>query len=421
MTAPQDPEEPPVTGAPLREEARALLLSLLQEEREAIVNAGTDWIIRRSPDLQGRRPRDETVMLVQREFDAYRDLIVDGDPSRRDSFIEFTTTFRASSEFRISTLLRGFLCFKRGVEAVMQARSLSAELSLEIVGTLDELYFETSSRMVDVYADKLLAVLESTQAQLMQREKMAALGGLVAGVAHEINTPMGVAVTAASLLHDSVVALGRDFDGGQLRKSSLATFLRDAREAADLTLGNLRRASELVTSFKKIAVDQSHTTRRKVSLGPYLREVVSSLGPLYKRGPHRLDLVIDDSLTAELDPGVLSQILTNLVQNALVHAFADDSPGVMLLLLQRHGDDGAELAFSDDGRGLSEVEKRRLFEPFFTTRRGAGGSGLGMHIVHSLVTQSLHGRITVDSTLGEGTTLRICFPLRAQITGAAPI
>lgn len=410
-----------MSGLELREEARARLIELLEEDREAVIDAGTDWIIRRSPDLQGKRPRDETLMLVQREFDAYRDLIVDGDPTRRDAFIEFTTTFRASSEFRISTLLRGFLCFKRGVEVVMQARSLSAELSLEIVGTLDELYCEASSRMVDVYADKLLAVLEQTQAQLMQREKMAALGGLVAGVAHEINTPMGVAVTAASLLHDNVQKLGRDFERGQLRKSSLATFLRDAREAADLTLGNLRRASELVTSFKKIAVDQSNTSRRSVSLGPYLREIVSSLGPLYKRSPHRLDLVIDDSIKAELDPGVLSQILTNLVQNALLHAFSDDSPGVMLLLLQRHGDDGAELAFSDNGRGLGEEAKRRLFEPFFTTCRGSGGSGLGMHIVHSLVTQALRGQITVDSALGEGTTLRVRFPLRPTLDNAPSI
>jgi signal transduction histidine kinase len=289
-------------------------------------------------------------------------------------------------------------------------RDLDAELRLGILAALDELYYDTAFRMADVYADKLLAVLEDAQLQLMRREKMAALGGLVAGVAHEINTPMGVAVTAASLLRDRLTGLARDFDGGQLRKRTLADFLRDAGEAAELTLGNLRRASELVASFKQVAVDQSHATRRQVHLAPYLREVLSSLAPLYKRTPHRLEVDLDGALEAILDPGALSQIVTNLVQNALRHAFEGDVPGTMRLTLRSPSPGEIELAFADDGRGLSREEQRRLFEPFFTTQRGQGGSGLGMHIVHNLVTEALQGTIAVDSEPGEGTELRIRFP-----------
>ncbi|HFE46029.1 MAG TPA: sensor histidine kinase [Nannocystis exedens] len=391
-------------------EARILLLDLLQRERAAIIDAGTDWIIRKSPDLRGRRPRAETSMLVEREFEAYRDRLIDDNSQLQDAFIEFTTSFRANSEFRISTLLLGFLCFKRGVEEVIESGDLGPQHRLEIIRILDELYFDAAIDMVDLYADKLLKALQQTQHQLMQREKMAALGGLVAGVAHEINTPMGVAVTAASLLRDRVRDVERDLESGQLRKRALESFIGDATEAAELTLGNLRRAADLVTSFKKIAVDQSNAIRRRVQLGPYLREVIASLGPLYKRTPHRLDLVIDESVEAILDAGALSQILTNFVQNALIHGFTDEQPGLMTICLQRCDDQQIELSFSDNGSGLSASARERLFEPFFTTRRGSGGSGLGLHIVHNLVAEVLCGTITVSSSPGRGTTFRIRFP-----------
>jgi len=393
-------------------EARLLLLDLLLRERVAIVDAGTDWIIRTSPDLRGKRPRAETWMLVEREFDAYRDRLVNDSSDSQNDFIEFTTSFRATSEFKISTLLLGFLCFKRGVEEVIAVSDLGPKHCLEIIRILDELYFEAAIEMVDVYADKLLTTLKQTQHRLMQREKLAALGGLVAGVAHEINTPMGVAVTAASLLRDRVRGIERDLESGQLRKRALESFIGDANEAAELTLGNLRRAADLVTSFKNIAVDQSHAMHRRVVLGPYLREVIASLRPLYKRTPHRLDLVIDDSLVAKLDAGALSQILTNLVQNALLHAFRDEHPGLMTICLQRFGDAEIELSFSDNGVGLSESARKRLFEPFFTTRRGSGGSGLGLHIVHNLVTEVLGGAISVSSEPSSGTTFRIRFPVQ---------
>ncbi|HFE46304.1 MAG TPA: HAMP domain-containing histidine kinase, partial [Nannocystis exedens] len=145
-------------------------------------------------------------------------------------------------------------------------------------------------------------------------------------------------------------------------------------------------------------------------LGPYLREVIASLAPLYKRTPHRLDLVIDESVEAILDAGALSQILTNFVQNALLHGFKDQQPGLMTICLQRFDDQQIELSFSDNGNGLSDSAKKRLFEPFFTTRRGSGGSGLGLHIVHNLVTEVLCGTITFSSEPGKGTTFRIRFP-----------
>ena len=395
----------------LAPELRAYLERLLAERRDPIIDAGTDWIIGTADDLRGRRPRAETRALVAQEFDAYRDLLLRGDPARRDAFIEHVTTYRASAEFKISTLLRGFLGFKRGVEAVLAAEATGPALALAVRDHLDRLYCDTAFLMADVYVDKLNAVLRRTEHELMRREKMAALGGLVAGVAHEINTPLGIAVTAASLLDARVRELDRAFQAGDLRRSALAAFVDDARQAADLTLTNLGRAAELVQSFKQVAVDQSHDQRRRVHLGPYLHEVLASLAPLYKRGDHRVELVVDDPIDAETYPGAIAQIAANLVQNALQHAFPEGRPGCLEIRLRRLDDGRAELTFADDGRGMSDDERARAFEPFYTTRRGQGGSGLGLPIVHNLVTDLLRGEITLESGPGRGSTFTLRLPV----------
>ncbi len=395
----------------LAPELRAFLERLLADRREAILDAGTDWIVGASTDLRGRRPRAETRALVVQEFDAYRDLLLDADPARRDAFIDFVTTYRASFEFKISTLLRGFLGFRRGVEVVLAADGVPPARALAVHAVLDRLYEDTAFLMADVYVDKLQAILRQTQQELMHREKMAALGGLVAGVAHEINTPMGIAVTAASLLGARVDDLARAFAAGELRRSALAAFIADARQAADLGLTNLHRAAELVQSFKQVAVDQSHDERRRVRLGIYLQEILTSLAPLYKRSEHRVELLVDDPIDAEVHAGAIAQIVGNLVQNALTHAFTPERPGRLTIRLRRHGDTHAELLVADDGRGMSDDERARVFEPFFTTRRGQGGSGLGMHIVHNLVTELLRGAVAVESRPGAGTIVTVRFPL----------
>lgn len=180
-----------------------------------------------------------------------------------------------------------------------------------------------------------------------------------------------------------------------------------------MTLGNLRRAAGMVGNFKQIAVDQASEARRAVSLGPYVREVVASLGPLYRRTPHRVSVSVLHEVEVTTFVGAISQVCTNLVQNALLHAFPDGTPGQITLTVDRHGDDGALLLCRDDGAGMEATVLRRIYEPFFTTQRGRGGSGLGMHIVHNLVTDLLGGEITVESSPGAGTQVAIRLPAQA--------
>lgn len=384
--------------------------AVLAAQREAIIDAGTDWIIASSEDLRGRRPRGETRALVAREFDIYCELLSSGDTRARDEFIEHTTALRASSKFRISTLLSGFLCFKQGVEQVLRERGeLEPAQHLALVRLLDQLYYETAFHMADVYSHKLLTVIRETQDQLMQREKLAALGGLVAGIAHEINTPMGVALTGASLVQDRLTALEQAYASGELRKSHLVEFMTDARSGLDVTLTNLTRASDLITSFKQVAVDQTHSTPRRVHLASYLRDVMASLTPMHRRSGHRIELELDESLELDTHPGALSQIVTNLLQNALVHAYDEGVIGRIVLGLRAVA--GAiELSLTDEGRGMSADQQRRVFEPFYTTRRGTGGSGLGMHVVHNLVTQRLDGTVRIESAPGRGTRVVVRLP-----------
>lgn len=395
----------------LRPEVRSFLEEFLTTHREEIIDRGTDWIIDSAVDLRGRRPRSETRLLVEQEFGAYRDDLLLGDPSKRDAFIEFVTSFRAAAEFKISTLLRGFLGFKRGIEEVLRSQSIEPTLVIEIRSILDKLYADTAFLMADVYASKLLAVLRTTQQELMHKEKMAALGGLVAGVAHEINTPMGIAVTAGSLLHDRVRDLDQSFQKGEMKRSTLISFLSDARQAAELTLTNLQRAADLVHSFKQVAVDQSHGLRRRVRFGHYLSEVLMSLAPLYKRTHHTVNLHVAEEIEGDVHAGAIAQILGNLIQNAITHAFVEDKPGQIDLTLRRLSSTDLELVISDNGRGMTTEERARIFEPFFTTRRGQGGSGLGMHIVHNLVTELLKGTISVQSHPGVGTQITLRFPI----------
>ncbi|MCC6596471.1 MAG: histidine kinase, partial [Rhodanobacteraceae bacterium] len=253
-----------------------------------------------------------------------------------------------------------------------------------------------------------LEQLSIAQRQLFEAEKLASLGGLVAGIAHEINTPLGIGVTAASHLQEEAQRLSQHIAGGDLDADELARFERTARESAQMILRNLQRADRLVKSFKQVAVDQSSEERRVVDLGICLNEILTTLGPSLKKTPHRVELHCPSGIVVETAPGALYQIVSNLVMNSLTHAFTADVAGTITITVRL--DDGVVcIDFGDDGRGMDEAVRARIFEPFFTTRRGQGGSGLGMHIVYSLVTQVLHGQIECDSAPGAGTRFTLRF------------
>ncbi len=250
--------------------------------------------------------------------------------------------------------------------------------------------------------------LRVAQNQLVQQEKMASLGGLVAGVAHEINTPVGVGVTAASHLQQEVRALSKAVRENTLSKPRFEQALRTFEQASDIILLNLSRAADLINSFKRVAVDQSSDERRQVRLNSYIEEVLLSLKPKLKTTKHRIELDCPDDIETVTTPGALSQILTNLVVNSVTHAFEPDKPGQIAIRLRREGEH-VELTFSDNGRGIPPENLARIFDPFFTTRRGQGGTGLGLHIVFNLVHQTLGGTIQVSSEPGRGTTFTIRF------------
>lgn len=286
------------------------------------------------------------------------------------------------------------------------------ELALEALNHELESRVEQRTQALDESNKELqksLHELEQAQDQLVHAEKMAALGGLVAGVAHEINTPLGIGVTAASYLEQETRRLGVELEEKRLTAESLHRFRQSALESCQLILRNLMRADKLVKSFKQVAVDQSSEQRRRIDLAGYIAEIMSSLHPSLKRTQHVVDIQVPEGLELETYPGALYQIVVNFVMNSLLHAFPNRNDGHITISAQRIGEQ-VVLRYRDDGVGMSDEVRRKIFEPFFTTRRGEGGSGLGMHIVWNLATQALKGSIIVESAPGAGTAFELRFP-----------
>lgn len=251
--------------------------------------------------------------------------------------------------------------------------------------------------------------LKNTQNQLIESEKMAALGNLVAGVAHEISTPIGTSITAASTLEDETENFLKAIEEGLLKRSVLDRYTHVAQGSSRLVVSNLQRAGELIHSFKQVAVDQSHQEQRQFNVKAYLQEVLNSLGPQLKNTGHQLILSGDEMLIVESYPGLLAQIVTNLVTNSLAHAFQPFEQGTLLLEVSQ-AEQAIQLIYSDDGCGITPENQRKIYEPFYTTARHRGGTGLGLNIVYNLVTQSLAGKIQIDSQVGQGTKFTITFP-----------
>jgi signal transduction histidine kinase len=250
--------------------------------------------------------------------------------------------------------------------------------------------------------EQTLHNLKQAEAQLIQSEKMAALGGLVAGIAHEINTPIGIGVTAASFLVEKTATFTETFQRGSMKRSELERFLDIAQQSGQMTLTNLNRAAELIQSFKQIAVDQSSESKRIFNLTDYLNEVLLQLSPKLKGTLHQVEVRGDRQLTLNSYPGAFSQIVTNLVMNSLIHAYDPGDEGrITIDVGQRQG--WVTIEYADDGKGIPAEHVGKIFEPFFTTKRGQGGSGLGLHIVYNLVTRKLGGTIQCESSPDWGT------------------
>jgi signal transduction histidine kinase len=264
-------------------------------------------------------------------------------------------------------------------------------------------------------AESALLELSAAQRNLIDAERLAALGGLVAGVAHEVNNPIGISLTVASSFARRAELFETELKTSSgLRRSQLEEFVRGSRDASHQLVANLQRAGELIQSFKQVAVDRSHAERRQFMLSEATDQIITSLKPVLKRAPIALSVDVPDGLLIDGYPGSYGQILTNLFLNAVNHAFADGRPGTISISARPRGPDDIEIIFADNGAGMSPDVQRQAFDPFFTTRRNEGGTGLGLHIVYNLVTQQLGGRMMLESRLGQGTTFRIIMPRVAR-------
>jgi signal transduction histidine kinase len=272
---------------------------------------------------------------------------------------------------------------------------------------------ENELRAAKERAEKALQDLREAQQNLIAAEKLAALGGLVAGVAHEVNNPIGISLTVASSFARRCEDFAQEVEAGQLRRSRLNDFLEIGRDAANQLVANLQRAGELVQSFKQVAVDRSHADRRQFDLRESTDHIVTSLRPVLRRSQISLTVDVPAGITMDSYPGSYGQVLTNLFLNSVIHAFPDGRTGGITVEARQvctPSRDDIELFVSDDGIGMSEEIQRRALDPFFTTRRNEGGTGLGLHIIFNLVTQQLGGRLSFESRLGWGTRFRITVP-----------
>jgi signal transduction histidine kinase len=261
--------------------------------------------------------------------------------------------------------------------------------------------------------------LRAAQDSLVQTEKLAALGRLVAGVAHEINTPIGTSLTVASAFINKTRRFEVDVASGDVRRSSLTEFISASREAASQIMINLGQAVDLIQSFKQVAVDRNVSDRRRFDLAEVTEQVVKGLRFGLRSQNLTVSTECEPNLAMNSFPGPYGQVLTNLVLNSVTHAFPDGARGSVHIATRASGEDDVEVLFSDDGCGMSPEVRRQVFDPFFTTRRDLGSTGLGLHIVHNIVTNRLGGRINLETKPGAGTKIRIVMPREAPLEFAA--
>ncbi|NRR34078.1 hybrid sensor histidine kinase/response regulator [Oxalobacteraceae bacterium] len=260
----------------------------------------------------------------------------------------------------------------------------------------------------------MVVTLAQAREDLVRHEKLAGLGALVAGIAHELNTPIGNSLMAASTFEMQTVDLNQHLsEEGTVKRSAFEHYIRDAQLAVDILTRNLHRAADIVTNFKQVAVDQTSSQRRSFLLAEVVAGNVLTLQPTIKRTPFLIKQDIPAALMMESYPGPLGQVISNLINNAIVHGYDGRDEGVIAVAAQLSPHGWVSLTVEDSGNGIQPADVRRIFDPFFTTKLGVGGSGLGLNIVHNIVTEVLGGTIHVESELGGGTRFTLTLPMLA--------
>ncbi|KID55147.1 hypothetical protein JF50_25440 [Pseudoalteromonas luteoviolacea] len=304
----------------------------------------------------------------------------------------------------------------KNLEKIVDERTLELQQSVDQLHTQQaQLKNEIEVRHQSEAALKTsLDELKKTQNQLIESEKMASLGGLVAGVAHEINTPVGTSLTGVSHFKSTIENLHKKYEQGELEEDDFLKFIKDSTALTNTIEGSLERAANLVRSFKLVAVDQSAEEVREFDIVQYLKDTMTSLNSQLKQSNIAFRIETERAVFLIKNfPGSWAQIFTNLIQNTLIHAYEPQVHGEVVIKFAQDGQD-LVVVFSDDGKGMTETAKKKVFDPFYTTNRGNGGSGLGMNIIFNIVTQKMQGVISVDSTPNCGTTFTIKVPINVQ-------
>ena len=280
--------------------------------------------------------------------------------------------------------------------------------------------FHEKAGEIEMSFTQLDAIRQRAVTQLVEAEKLSSLGGLVAGVAHEVNTPLGVCVTTTSYMMRQNKHLRKQLQEGQLSKTALEEYLKEETESIGIMEVSLSRASELIRNFKKLAVDQSSSLETNFDLGEQIDLIITTLRHEYKRGQHVFKVDIAEPIVLYGNPGIFHQIFTNLIMNSLIHGFENKQQGTIEIKIIK-ASDTMKIIYKDDGKGIPESMAKKVFEPFFTTKRQEGGSGLGLHIVYNLVSQGLSGSIALKNAAETGACFEIDFPINRSVDGVIRI
>ncbi|WP_419810487.1 ATP-binding protein [Bacterioplanoides sp.] len=299
---------------------------------------------------------------------------------------------------------------KQKTRAQQQLKQVNSELEDRV---------EERTQSLQTTIDELnhaLKALNKTQGKLIEAEKLSALGGMVAGISHEINTPLGLCITIHSYIDDHYQQLKSGFDSGQITKQDFSDFVAIMDESLGIMDKNLQRAAHLIKSFKQVSEDQTGEHIRDFSVKDYLNEILETLSPKFKKTRHQVHIDCSEHMRMSTYPGAISQVMTNLLMNSLIHGFENKEQGnINILIAEEKGN--AVIRYSDDGKGLNEEAKQKIFDPFYTTKRGQGGTGLGMHLVYNIVNQRLQGDITIEKDCGcEGACFRLIIPKKLDVS-----
>ncbi|TMO53359.1 sensor histidine kinase [Pseudoalteromonas phenolica] len=340
--------------------------------------------------IEGKTDSYEIAIRVKDLFEQWTWVLDRGKVVKRDENGKAT---------RIAGALKDIAELKKNQDAL---QTLNEQLEINVAMRTDQLYKKNQK------LEQAMMELQHTQQELIESEKMASLGGLVAGVAHEINTPLGVALTALTYNQENLATIENKLANKSLRQQDLDNAINEQNQGYALILRNLDRAQSLISNFKQVAVDQSSEQARNIFIKSYLREVFDSLVPLTKGKQIEIDIVGED-FELHTYPGAIYQVITNFLNNSMIHGFEGMGTGKIEVSLAREGNYWL-MSYTDNGKGMNSEILKTVFDPFVTTKRNQGGCGLGMHIVYNLVTQLLKGEIKCSSTFGEGISIKLKLP-----------